>query len=56
MLLRGLAKAFERGTCRVKSCAFLGLIAAAFYDLVLSKIVSLVLAKFVTPKAEPSTV
>jgi len=32
------------------------LIAAAFYDLVLSKIVSLVLAKFVTPKAEPSTV
>ncbi|MFM9952647.1 MAG: hypothetical protein ACKVVO_01180 [Opitutaceae bacterium] len=56
MLLCGLAKAFERGICRVKFCAFHGLLAAAFYDLVRSTIAGLVLRKFVTPKAEPSTV
>ena len=56
MLLCGLAKAFERGICRVKFCAFLGLIAAAFYARVRSTIVGLVLRAFVTPKAEPSTV
>ena len=76
VLLCGLAKAFERWTCRVQFCAFLGLIVAlgdlaqaiwwhhawgwtlvaAFYDLVRSTIAGLVLRKFVTPKAEPSTV
>jgi len=56
VLLCGLAKAFERGIFRVKFCAFLGLIAAAFYDRVRSTIVGLVLREFVTPKAEPSTV
>ena len=56
LLLCGLAKAFERGICRVQFCAFLGLIVDAFYDLVRSTIAGLVLRKFVTPKAEPSTV
>ncbi len=51
VLLCGLVKAFERWTCRVKSCAILGLIAAAFYDRVLSTIVGVILAKFVTPQS-----
>ena len=54
VLLRGLVKAFERWTCRVKSCAVLCLIAAAFYDRELSTIVGVILAKSVTPKAEPT--
>ena len=54
VLLCGLVKVFERWTCRVKSCAVLGLIVAAFYDRVLSTIVCVILAKSVTPKAEPT--
>lgn len=51
VLLCGLVKAFERWICRVKFCAFLGLIAAAFYDRVRSPIVGLVLREFVTPQS-----